>query len=158
VGVVEIDSTLLDGVSAEAQASPRRRKNRNFHGSDDEPCHRLLNAVEPGTYIRPHRHLGAHKDEAMLLVRGRMGLVFFDDAGGVAGTVVASAGGPVFGVDIPRGTFHTLVSLEPGTVFFEAKAGPYLPLTEEEKGVWAPDENDSAAARYLERLASLFDR
>jgi hypothetical protein len=44
------------------------------------------------------------------------------------------------------------VSLEPGTVFFEAKAGPYLPLTEAEVATWSPCEGDCAVSHYLEQL------
>ena len=52
-----IDNALLDEVCAEAAASPRRRKNRNLHPADDHPAHRLLNAMQPDSYIPPHRHL-----------------------------------------------------------------------------------------------------
>lgn len=151
-----IDAALLDAVSAEARLSPRRRRNRNFHRNDDQPGHRLLNALEPGTYIMPHRHLEADKDETIVVLRGRMGLVIFDDQGGVLSATVLAAGGAVLGADLPHGTWHTLVCLEGGTVFLEAKAGPYRPLTEAEKAAWAPAEGDPAAAAYLDQLARRF--
>jgi cupin fold WbuC family metalloprotein len=158
VPLVGIDLSLLDEVSAEARATPRLRQNRNFHASNDDTCHRLLNAVEPGTYIMPHRHLDPNKDEAMIVVRGQMGMVFFDETGGVVRTLLLAAGGPAVGVDIPHGTYHTLVSLTPGTVFFEAKGGPYRQLSAEEKAAWAPEEGDPSAFSYLENLISLFGR
>lgn len=151
-----IDRKLLDEVSAEARNSPRRRKNHNFHGSDDALAHRLLNAIEPGSYVMPHRHLAASKDETFIVLRGRFGLVLFDDAGNVVRTQVLAAEGEACGVDIPHGTWHSVLSLAPGSVFFEAKAGPYLPFTTEEKAPWAPAENDAGAQEYLERLQSLF--
>lgn len=150
-----IDGALLDAVSAEAKASPRRRKNRNFHRADDEPGHRLLNAIEPGSYITPHRHLDACKDETMVVLRGRLGLVVFDDAGEVRRTAVLGSGGDALGVDIPRGTWHTVFALETGTVFLEAKAGPYRPLAAEERAPWAPAENAAYAGDYLQRLMRL---
>lgn len=150
-----IDGALLDAVSAEAKASPRRRKNRNFHRADDEPGHRLLNAIEPGSYIAPHRHLDACKDETMVVLRGRLGLVEFDDAGGVRRTAVLGSGGDALGVDIPRGTWHTVFALETGTVFLEAKAGPYRPLSAEERAPWAPAEDAADAGDYLQRLTRL---
>ena len=153
-----IDAALLDAVSAEAQASPRRRKNRNFHGADDDAAHRLLNAIEPGSYVAPHRHLDAQKDETMVVLRGRMGLVLFDDQGGVALTAVLGADGDALGVDIAHGTWHSVLALESGTVFLEAKAGPYLPLTPEEHAAWAPAEGEAGAASYLDRLRRLFPR
>jgi len=151
-----IDRQLLDEVSTEARNSSRLRKNRNFHESDAAPANRLLNAIEPGSYVAPHRHLDAAKDETFIVLRGRLGLVLFDDAGDIILTQIIEAGRDVCGVDIPRGTWHSIVSLAPGSVFFEAKAGPYLPFAPEEKASWAPAENGAGAKEYLERLQRLF--
>jgi cupin fold WbuC family metalloprotein len=150
MSILPIDRHLLDEVSREAAASHRRRKNRNFHPADDYPAHRLLNAIEPDSYIAPHRHLDPTKDETMVVLRGRLGLIIFDDAGRIVRTEVLEAGGDLLGVDIPHGTWHTLVALEPGSVFFEAKAGPYAPLSEAERASWAPSEGSSAATVMLE--------
>jgi len=151
-----IDVDLLDAVSSEARTSRRLRQNRNFHPDNAFPAHRLLNAVEPGTYIAPHRHLDPRKDESMVILRGRMGLVIFDDAGEVSMTAEIAANGRCRGVDIPHATWHTLLALEPGTVFFGAKAGPYQPLLEAERAPWAPAEDQAEAAAYLARLRQLF--
>jgi cupin fold WbuC family metalloprotein len=151
-----IDHALLDTVSLEAKLSPRRRKNRNFHASDNELSHRLLNAIEPGSYIVPHRHLDPTKDETMIVLRGKLGVVFFDDAGELTQTAVLAADGTNCGVTIPHGVYHTVLACLPGTVFFEAKAGPYLPLTEAERAPWAPGENVDEAAAYAQSLSELF--
>ncbi|CAG4884886.1 Tryptophan synthase beta chain like [Georgfuchsia toluolica] len=151
-----IDHKLLDEVSAEARNNLRRRKNRNFHTGDDAPANRLLNAIEPGSYIAPHRHLDPAKDETLVVLRGRFGVVLFDDAGNVAQAQVIEAGGAACGIDIPHGTWHSVLSLAPDSVFFEAKAGPYLPFASEEKASWAPAENDAGAKEYLYRLQQLF--
>lgn len=165
-----IDNALLDELCAEAAASPRRRKNRNFHPRDDYPAHRLLNAMQPDSYIPPHRHPDPRKDQTLVVLRGLPGLIVFDDAGGVVQTAKAGQrspsfplpegegsslpplsprgrgrergiGGTAIGVDIPHRTWHTAVALKPDTVFFEAKAGPYLPFTAAERAPWAPAEN-----------------
>lgn len=154
--VTLIGTALLAEVSSEAAASPRRRKNRNFHPTNDFPCHRLLNAVEPGSYVAPHRHLDPGKDETMIVLRGRLGLVIFDETGAVKQTVVLAPGAEHLGVDIPHGRWHSVLALESGTVFFEAKAGPYAPITAEERASWAPVEGDAAAPAYLEKLQALF--
>jgi len=151
-----INQDLLDQVSAQAQASPRRRKNYNFHVSETDSCNRLLNAAEPDSYIQPHCHYDAEKDESLVIVRGRVGVVFFDAHGAITSQAVLEPGGPAVGVNIPHGVFHTLVGLEPGSVFFEAKAGPYAPLTAREKASWAPAEGDPQAAAFLARLKQLF--
>ncbi|MBK5277093.1 MAG: WbuC family cupin fold metalloprotein, partial [Desulfuromonadales bacterium] len=75
----------------------------------------------------------------------------------VTETVVLSRESGVLAVDVPHGVYHTAVSLEPGTIFFEAKAGPYLPLSEAETAQWAPREGDSAVSPYLEHLRTLLD-
>jgi cupin fold WbuC family metalloprotein len=147
-----IDNALLDEVCAEAAASPRRRKNRNFHPTDDHPGHRLLNAMQPDSYIPPHRHLDPNKDETFVVLRGLLGLFVFDDQGGVTTSVRIGAGAVAVGVDIPHGAWHTAVALEPDTVFLEAKAGPYLPFTEAERASWAPAENSPEAPAYLAAL------
>lgn len=152
-----VTSELLQQVADEARLSPRLRKNHNIHPADESRCHRLLNAIEPASYIRPHRHLDPEKDEAFIIMSGRLGIIIFGDDGNVAGTVELSQGKGNLAADIPHGVYHTAVSLEPGTVFYEAKAGPYLPLTEAEKAVWAPEDHDAvAAAAYLEELRGLF--
>lgn len=46
-----IDSELLNKVSEQAKSSPRLRMNYIFHQSLDDKCHRMLNALEPGTDI-----------------------------------------------------------------------------------------------------------
>ncbi len=151
-----ITTALLDQVSTEAAASPRRRKNRNFHTDNDASCHRLLNAMEPDSYIPPHRHQSPTKDESIIVLRGRLGLVCFDERGQVTNARLLEPGGSTVGVDIPHGQYHSLVSLIAGTVFFEAKAGPYAPLLPEEIVSWAPGEGEAGAAPYLETLRRLF--
>lgn len=150
-----IDTALLDAVGAEARTSPRRRRNRNFHPDDHAVCQRLLNAVEPDSYIPPHRHNDPAKSESIIVLCGRLGAVFFDDRGTVTDRVVLEPGGAVVGINVPAGTFHTVLALTPGTVFFEAKAGPYLPLAPDEKAPWAPAEGETGANGYLEWLRSL---
>jgi cupin fold WbuC family metalloprotein len=151
-----ITQDLLREVAAEAAASPRRRKNRNFHRANEDQAHRLLNALEPDSYVVPHRHLDPGKDEAIVALRGRFGLVLFNPDGSVQSSAVLAPGAEVVGVDIPHGTFHTVLALAPGSVFFEAKAGPYAVLTEAERAPWAPAEGTPEGASYLENLRRLF--
>lgn len=151
-----LDQQLLDHVSAAAQESPRRRRNFNLHLSEADASHRLLNGIEPDSYIPPHRHLSADKDETIIALRGRLGVVFFDEAGNVADAAIIEPDGHAVGVNIPHGVFHSLVALEAGSVFFEAKAGPYQALLPQEKASFAPAEGAPDAANYLAELKKLF--
>lgn len=151
-----IDSEMLDALGAEAAASPRRRKNRNFHLSEASPCNRLLNAIEPDSYIQPHRHLDPEKSESLILLRGKLGVLFFNEEGSVVMKGILDPAMGRYGIDVPHGIIHSMVSLLPGTVFFEAKAGPYVPITDAERVKWAPREGESGAPAYLESMRRLF--
>jgi len=147
-----IDRACLDNVTAEAEQSSRLRKNLNIHVSPEAACNRLFNAIEPASYIRPHRHLDPAKDETIVIVRGTLGIVVFDKDGEIIQKTVLKPVSDAVAVNVPPGVFHTAISLEPGTIFFESKAGPYKPLTDEEYAPWSPTENIPDAVIYLERL------
>jgi cupin fold WbuC family metalloprotein len=156
-GLTFVDRALLESLSAEARSAPRLRRNRNFHTDLAEPSQRLLNAIEPGSYIVPHRHRDPARDETIFAVAGRLGLVVFDDEGSVVATRVLEPGGDAIGVDLAAGTWHSLVALAPGTVMFEAKAGPYTPHAASDLAPWAPREGEPGASEYVARLEQLFD-
>ena len=120
-----IDKQLLDTVSAEAKESSRLRMNYNFHQSLDEKCHRFLNAVEPGTEVPIHKH--PTKDESFVLLRGKVRVTIHNDDGSIKESVVLNPTEGLFGVDIPKGEWHKVESLESGSVFFECKEGPFVP-------------------------------
>ena len=126
-----IDDRLLEEVSAKAKDSPRLRMNFNFHQSLDEKCHRFLNAVEPGTVVPIHRH--PTKDETFIVLKGRVKVSTFNDEGEVLESVVLCQEEGMYGVDIPKNVWHTLESLEPDSVIFECKEGPFV--EHEEEGV-----------------------
>lgn len=153
-GVRLLDAAALDSLSADARLRPRGRVNGNVHAMEDR-VHRLLNAVEPGSYIRPHRHLLPPKDETLVVVRGALGLVVFGPAGEVAATALLRPG-DAFGADVRAGVLHTFVALEPGTVFFEVKEGPYVAPVEGDLAAWAPPEGGEESAPFEARLRALF--
>ena len=150
-----ITSDLLNILSHEADISPRKRKNYNFHHTENALCHRLLNAIEPGTYVQPHCH--DDKDETMIMVRGKMGLVFFTESGTIEQFRVLAPSSDCVGVNIARGVFHSVIALTPGTLFFESKEGPYRALHKHECATFAPEPQLPAAKDYLASLSALFE-
>jgi cupin fold WbuC family metalloprotein len=146
----QIDATILDSLTKQATGSVRKRAHHNLHARLDDPVQRLCVAIEPATYIRPHRHAEPATSEVFLLLRGSAALLFFDDSGAVTERAVLSATGPVFAAEIPAGTWHTIASLESGTIFFEVKQGPYTPPQDANVAGWAPPEGSPAAARFVE--------
>lgn len=119
-----IDSDLLDKVSEQAKASSRLRMNYNFHQSLDEKCHRFLNAVEPGTEVPIHKH--PTKDETFVILRGKVRVTTHNDDGSIIDDVVLCAEEGRYGVNIPKGVWHTIEALEPDSVIFECKEGPFV--------------------------------
>jgi cupin fold WbuC family metalloprotein len=152
-----IDDILLDQTCQAAAGADRQRKNANFHPSDEFPAHRLINAMQPGSYVRPHRHLDPNKDESIVVLQGRFGYLSFDDQGAIVEAITLSPHGPIFGIDIPHGITHTLLALEPDSVFFEAKAGPFIPLNTDEIAPWSPAEGTPAAAQLWQEWRVRFD-
>lgn len=118
-----IDEKLIEKVTEEAKASPRLRKNYNFHKSLSEKCHRFLNALEPGTQIPVHHH--PTKDETVVILKGKVRVTTYNDDGEVIQSCVISQEDGVYGVDIPKNTWHGVECLEP-SILFECKEGPFI--------------------------------
>ena len=119
-----ITQAILDELTEKAKASERLRMNYNFHGSLEDKCHRMLNAVEPGTVVPIHRH--PTKDESFVILRGKVRVTTHKDDGSIIEGVVLSQESGNYGVDIPKNVWHKLEALELGSVIFECKEGPFV--------------------------------
>jgi len=121
-----ISREVLDQLTQSAKESERLRMNHNFHTFPEAKSQRLLNALEPGTKIPLHKH--DHTPETYILLRGSMRVDFYDAAGNVTESVTLNPLKGNYGLDIPAGQLHCVEVLEPGTVIFECKDGPYQPI------------------------------
>ncbi len=133
-----------------ARGSKRLRKNYNFHNLTDN-VQRMLNAIEPDSYVRPHRHLNPPKVEMFILLKGKASVVIFDDQGEIMQCILLD-GTNNKGVDVPVGAWHTIISLESGTVIFEVKDGPYIQADDKDFAKWAPEEGETGVQRYWNEL------
>jgi cupin fold WbuC family metalloprotein len=155
---------FLGTLIEEAARSPRSRQHRNIHQSYEDPCQRFLNAIGMDSYIRPHRHSLDPKAETLVAVRGMFALVIFGGDGAVQEVVrfgtekYGEAEGLSVGVDLPPGTWHTIVALVPDAVLLELKAGPFDSKAAKEPAPWAPEEGSVDALPYLQRLRGLLPR
>ena len=123
-----IDKSLLDTVTSGAKESNRLRMNYNFHDSLDAPCQRLLNALEPETIVPIHRH--QHISETYILLRGKLRMMFYNDDKEIIEETILSPDSANYGIHIPAGVWHAMEVLASGTVIFETKDGPYMPIQE----------------------------
>ena len=153
------DNHYFDDLISKAQVNPRLRQHGNIHQSYQDACQRLFNAIEPDSYIRPHRHTADPRDELLIAIRGVMALVTFDDQGTVTGILRFGsekyAGIVSAGAEVPASTWHTVIAVEPDCVLLEVKAGPFDPKQPKDLAPWAPEEGSAMAQDYLRGLAEL---
>ena len=137
-----LDKDLLAALHERAVDSPRRRMNFDLRTTPEDGSQRMLNALEPGTHVAIHRHLKTA--ETVICLEGCLDWVFYEELPNM------DAGGPVhdgetatdetafaevarfricpreqkYGIQIPKGAWHSIVVHEPSTIF-EAKDGAY---------------------------------
>ena len=150
--LVPFSEELLDAVVVDASNSPRRRSITRFH-EHSEFLQRMLNAIDPESYSRPHQHRDPDKVEVFVALRGSALVVRFSGDGMPIEGIVVSADGPVKGLEVPAGAWHGLLALQPGTVLFEVKEGPYDAATDKRFAPWSPPEEDrEAGLAYMAQL------
>lgn len=145
-----IDDALIGELAARAAGSERRRANHNLHTELSDPVQRFLNAIEPESFVPVHRHTDPERWELFIALSGRVAVLTFDDDGRVLAREELAAAGPLRGIEIPVGAWHTVVALESGTVLFELKEGPYARVSDKDFAPWSPREGDERAAALLE--------
>jgi cupin fold WbuC family metalloprotein len=144
---MKIDNTLLDNLTAQAQASPRLRMNMDLRNSSADTSQRMLNAIEPGSVVPVHRH--QKTSETVVVLRGRVVEEYYSSEGVVEASYELAAVGDArsesgmteresgmmevaCALNIPAGQWHTLMALESGTVILEMKDGAYEPIGAED--------------------------
>ena len=125
-----IDRKQMDELTAQAKASPRLRMNLDLRNGPEDSSQRMLNAMEPGTVLPIHRHHGS--SETVVILRGKIRWIFYDENGVETERVVLDANGDLRMLNVEKDRWHSLECLESGSVLFESKDGAYRPLGEEE--------------------------
>lgn len=151
-GPVEfVTAAGLSALSRGAREAARGRTNLNFHAPADG-YQRMLNAIQPGSYVRPHRHADPGKSETFVVLTGEIGFFWFDDGGRLLGARRIGPNQETRAVDLEPGVWHCFLALAPDTVVFEGKNGPYDAATDKQFPAWAPPESDPAATDYARAL------
>ena len=127
---MKIDNIVLNKLTTAAKESPRLRMNMDLRNSSEDSSQRMLNAIEPGSVVPVHRH--QKTSETLVVLRGRVVEEYYSSEGVVVATYELAAGGPACALNIPAGQWHSLRSLESGTVILEMKDGAYEPVREED--------------------------
>ena len=126
---MKITKSILDDLTAKAKASPRRRMNMDLRNGIDDQSQRMLNAVEPNSVIPIHRH--QKSSETVVCLRGRVVEEYYDELERICTeTIELSPNGQTVALSIPAGQWHTIRSLESGSVIMEVKDGKFEPLAD----------------------------
>lgn len=150
--MIKITEKLLEEVSDKAKISERKRCNYNFHKSTEDSIQRFLNAVEPGTYVRPHKHENPPKTEILIILRGRTLILEFDDDGKITDHAILDSANGGKGVEILPNTWHTFIALQGGSVLYETKEGPFIKETDKVFAKWSPEEGTPVSYEFNERI------
>lgn len=145
--MIKINNKLIEWVARKAKTAPKKRINYNFHKDHNEHIQRILNAADPQTYVRPHKHEAPDKTEIFIILKGRVLCVEFDDTGKIKDYFLLDAGKGNFGVEIKPGVWHSLISLKNGSCVYEVKDGPYNPKADKQFASWSPAEDDRKEGR-----------
>lgn len=144
-----INDKILDELSKNAIESPRKRAHYNIHPNLDDKIHRLCIAIEPGSYIRPHRHYKPEKWELMTLLKGSITVLTFDDKGTVTSRQNLVAEEALI-LEIPSDVWHTFIANDSKSALLEVKRGPYSLPIDSDFASWAPKEGEAKVNEFLE--------
>ena len=151
----KITKGFIQELSLKARQSERKRMIYTYHAEMSDVIQRMLNVMEPETYSRPHKHMTPVKREAFVILTGKVAVLEFDEEGQMIDIIVLSHEEGNFGAEIVPGSWHALVCLEPASVLYEVKDGPYIAEDDKVFAAWSPEEYSNEAVIYLERLRKL---
>ena len=141
---------LLETGKKASRESPRRRMIMPVQRTSEAHVQRLLNFLQPGTYIRPHRHPRPHATESLCLLEGELEFLVFSESGEILDRLALTPQNPL--IDVEPGLWHGMIIKRPDTVIFEIKIGPYDPTTDKNFAPWAPEEKSPKVADFLQLL------
>lgn len=140
----------LEDLLSEAEISSRKRAIRLLH-EPWEHAHKIINAILPDSYMRPHKHEDPHQSETFNSLKGKAHLILFDDNGEVSERVLLE-GNRI--VKVPINMWHMVVASEPSVLYIVKgqPEGGYNEKTDKVSALWAPEEMTEEGTRYLQDL------
>lgn len=97
----------------------------------------------------------------MIAIKGLLAFLVFGDTGDVQAVHLFGAGmhaqkpGVAVGVEVQPGQWHTVISLESGSILLEMKGGPFDPEAPKYFAPWAPEEMTQEGDAYLKELKKI---
>jgi len=150
--MISVSNDRLLELIEQSRTSTRRRAAYSPHSQDYQGMQLLVNAIQPDSYIPPHKH---PSQEIWIPLKGRINFVIFDENGKLMDVQVLNERNAIF-LECPENTYHTGIAAEPDSIFGNLNPGPYSPL-DKIPAIWAPSESNSDFPKYLERLKDEID-
>jgi cupin fold WbuC family metalloprotein len=151
----ELTDELIENGLKASRESERLRMILPLHRSQEAEVQRMLNFMQPGTYVRPHFHSEAHASESIVVLRGSIRFFTHDDEGEVKTVSDVSAVRVPGVVDIEPNVWHSFLVMEPDTILFEAKKGPYNAQTDKTFASWSPAEGSPEVSGWLHSMSQI---
>ncbi len=147
-----LEQSRIDEAILASRSSARRRMIAPIQRSESALVQRMLNVMQPGSYVRPHRHPRPQSVELIQVLQGALAVFVFSENGEVltARTLRPGVSGSL--LDLEPGVWHTFLPLSPDTVVLEIKGGPYDAKLDKVWPDWAPEEGADAAEAYAQSL------
>jgi cupin fold WbuC family metalloprotein len=150
--MIKINQDLIADLAHKAFNSSRKRINYNFHKEPGDPLQRLLNVMHPGTYLQPHKHENPDKREVFIALKGKFLALEFYEEGTIADFIILDPTTGNYAAEVPARTFHSIICLEPDSVIYELKDGPYDPNDDKHFAKWAPKEGEPGCDEFTRNI------
>jgi cupin fold WbuC family metalloprotein len=151
--MVNLEIADIDHLIELASQNKRKRIRYCSHKNPSEKVHEMFIVHPNGAYVRPHKHI--NKIESMLVLRGEVDYVVFNDDGSIFKVIPMGdlKSGKVFYNSLREQVFHTLLIRTEWLVFVEITKGPFS-KKDTEFASWSPNENDfSGRKTFMERVS-----
>jgi len=148
--VFALNEVILSKGKSASRKSSRLRMIQPVQRTQTAKVQRLLNFLQPGTYIRPHCHPLEQATESVCLLNGHLEVLIFNPEGSIHTRHHLTPTSSL--IDIEPRVWHGMIVHEPDTVIFEVKKGPYNPATDKEFASWSTEEDSPEVKDFLARL------
>jgi cupin fold WbuC family metalloprotein len=150
--MIKIDQNLIADLASQAANLKRKRINFNFHKEAADPLQRLLNVMQPETYLQPHKHENPDKREVFIALSGKFLALEFDETGNIADWMILDPDKGNYAAEVPARTYHSIICLECDSAIYELKDGPYNPDDDKHFASWAPKEGSEECKQFINRI------
>lgn len=149
--IVTLEAEIIaEGLTA-SRATDRKRMILPIQRTQDAQVQRIVNFLQPGTYIRPHCHPLPHATESVCLIQGALEVLIFSENGEILQRSHLTETGNRL-IDLEPGTWHGMMVHRDDTVVFESKRGPYDAETDKIFASFGPEEGSDEVPAFLESL------